>query len=294
MGGSMGLELCSLRHLNPKDDGHTQPDGQQNFSIHKVLGVARRQQTCEQAMAMGAVDEASVDLALMARADLVILCTPLAAMLPTWEQLKPYLDPATIVTDIGSVKKPIVDALTPLWSNFIGAHPMAGTAAQGIEAAHRGLYQGRPFVITPIATTPPLAVAAVEQLAHWLGAIVYRCRPEDHDRAVAWISHLPVMVSASLVAACRGETDPNVVRLAQQLASSGFRDTSRVGGGNPELGVMMAQYNQDALLRSLSIYRDQLEQMITLIEQENWPGLTQVLRQTQIDRPRFVQPPSPL
>lgn len=303
IGGSMGLELCSLRHLNnggasePQEGATTDRivlNGPGNFSIHRVLGVARREQTCQQAMAMGVVDEASVDLALMATADIVVICTPLAAMIPTLEQLKPHLAPATIVTDVGSVKQPIVDALSALWSNFVGAHPMAGTEAQGIEAAQLSLFKGRPFVITPTPETPLTAVAVVDQLAQWLGAIVYRCHPEDHDRAVAWISHLPVMVSASLVAACMGEADTSLVRLAQQLASSGFRDTSRVGGGNPELGVMMARYNRGALLSALSGYRDSLDHLMAMIEREDWPGLTQILVQTQADRVKFVQPPSAL
>ncbi|MFM6340389.1 MAG: prephenate dehydrogenase dimerization domain-containing protein, partial [Dolichospermum sp.] len=94
--------------------------------------------------------------------------------------------------------------------------------------------------------------------------------PEQHDKAVSWISHLPVIVSASLIAACLSETDPEIAKLAQNFASSGFRDTSRVGGGNPELGVMMAQYNRQALLNSLYQYRENLDEFIHIIEGEKW------------------------
>jgi arogenate dehydrogenase (NADP+) len=121
-----------------------------------------------------------------------------------------------------------------------------------------------------------------------LGAKLYQCSPEEHDQAVAWISHLPVMVSASLIGACGGEKNSQIRQLAQKLASSGFRDTSRVGGGNPELGMMMAQFNQVSLLRSLSGYRQQLDQVINFIEQEQWPELSQFLTQTQGDRPSYV------
>lgn len=121
-----------------------------------------------------------------------------------------------------------------------------------------------------------------------LGAKIYTCSPEQHDRAVAWISHLPVMVSAALIDACTSETDASVIELAKQLASSGFRDTSRVGGGNPELGVMMAEYNRENLLRSLSLYRDRLDRLIQYIQQEDRDRLNNVLESTGRSRPDFL------
>jgi arogenate dehydrogenase (NADP+) len=95
------------------------------------------------------------------------------------------------------------------------------------------------------------------------------------------------MISASSLDYLNQETDANVLQLAYQLASSGFRDTSRVGGGNPELGVMMAEYNKTAMLRSLNAYRNSLDEIINLIEQENWTALTEKLTQTQQTRKQF-------
>ncbi|TAG72132.1 MAG: prephenate/arogenate dehydrogenase [Oscillatoriales cyanobacterium] len=224
-----------------------------------IVGVSSRQQTCDRAIARGVVNDASIHLSLMATADLVFICTPLSAIEPIVQKLIPHLSPDAIVTDVGSVKTPIVDAVSALWPNFVGGHPMAGTAESGIEAAVRDLFVGRPYVVTPTAQTPAQSVEKVEEIARLLGASVYRCGPQEHDRAVAWISHLPIMASATLVAACDREGDRDIVNLAQNLASSGFRDTSRVGGGNPELGVMVAKYNREQLLRSLSIYRDSLD-----------------------------------
>jgi arogenate dehydrogenase (NADP+) len=258
---------------------------------YQVFGVSRREQTCQQAIARGVVDDASVDLALLATAEVVFICTPLGAIIPTVEQLIPHLSlsPGTVLTDVGSVKAPIVEAIAPLWPSFVGGHPMAGTADSGIEAAVPNLFALKPYVLTPVATTPAQAVKTVEEIAQSLRATVYHCRPDDHDRAVSWVSHLPVMVSAGLIAACMSETDPDVLALAQQLASSGFRDTSRVGGGNPELGVMMARYNQRELLRSLQHYRHKLEELIDSIEQENWISLEQQLNSTQLARSQFTK-----
>ncbi|HSF73011.1 MAG TPA: prephenate/arogenate dehydrogenase [Microcoleus sp.] len=267
IGGSIGLDLRS-RGFN-------------------VFGVSSRQQTCDRAQARGVVNEASINLSLMAAADVVFICTPLGSIEPIVRELVPYLSPDTIVTDVGSVKTPIVQAVSPLWPNFVGGHPMAGTAESGIEAAVSDLFVGRPYVVTPTAQTPAFAVDKVEEIARLLGAKVYRCEPIEHDRAVAWISHLPLMASATLVAACDREGDRDIVNLAQHLASSGFRDTSRVGGGNPELGVMVAKYNREELLRSLSIYRDCLDEFISHIEAENWQALEHKLKLTQQARENY-------
>lgn len=267
IGGSLGLDL--------KAQGH------------KVLGVSRRKATCECAIALGVVDTASVDLAILKTAELVLLCTPIAAILPTVEQLIPHLDPATVLTDVGSVKAPVVEAIAPLWTNFVGGHPMAGKADSGLEVAQAELFAHKPYVLTPIATTPLAAVEMVEKMARSLPAHIYHCSPHEHDRAVSWISHLPVMVSSSLIAACLSD-HPDTVKLAQQLASSGFRDTSRVGGGNPELGVMMARYNRQELLRSLQQYQHHLQSLTNLIEQEDWQNLEQHLKSTGSARPKFI------
>ena len=267
IGGSIGLDLRS-----------------RGFD---VFGVSSRQQTCDRAQARGVVSEASIHLSLMAAADVVFICTPLGLIEPIVRDLVPYLSPHTIVTDVGSVKTPIVQAVSSLWPNFVGGHPMAGTAESGIEAAVPDLFVGRPYVLTPQAQTPTAAVDRVEEIARLLGASVYRCSPLDHDRAVAWISHLPLVASATLVAAGVREGDRHIVNLAQHLASSGFRDTSRVGGGNPELGVMVAKYNREELLRSLSIYRDCLDEFISDIEAENWQALEHKLKLTQQARKNY-------
>ncbi|WP_413172213.1 prephenate/arogenate dehydrogenase [Anabaena azotica] len=269
IGGSLGLDLRSQGH--------------------HLLGVSRRESTCQKAIDIGSVDQASVDLKLLASADVIFICTPIGLIVPQVEQLMVYLPTTTIITDVGSVKAPIVEAISPLWQNFIGGHPMAGNTDVGIEAAQRNLFVNRPYVLTPMETTPNRAVTVLEEIVRSLGSIIYHCQPEKHDRAVSWISHLPVMISASLTATCLSETDPEIFQLAQNLASSGFRDTSRVGAGNPELGVMMAQYNRQALLHSLHQYRQNLDEFIYLIEQEKWQILEDKLKLNQQNRPKFLE-----
>lgn len=256
---------------------------------HYVLGVSRRESTCQKAVDLGSVDQAAIDLNLLAAAEVIFICTPIGLIIPQIKHLIEHLPTTTIITDVGSVKAPIVEAISPLWENFVGGHPMAGKTDVGIEAAQQNLFVNRPYVITPTATTPDHAVRVVEEIVRSLGSIIYYCSPEKHDRAVSWISHLPVMVSASLIAACLSETDPEIAQLAQNFASSGFKDTSRVGGGNPELGVMMAQFNRQALLHSLSQYRQNLDEFIHIIQQEKWELLEEKLKRNQQARPKFVE-----
>ncbi|MEM1252153.1 MAG: prephenate/arogenate dehydrogenase [Cyanobacteria bacterium P01_H01_bin.21] len=255
---------------------------------YAVYGVARRSATVTAALEMGVVTQAGCDLALLSQADLVFICTPMALIVPTVQQLVEHLSASAIVTDVGSVKGEIVAAATAICPNFVGGHPMAGKAESGIAAAETGLFRERPYVVTPIETTQLAAVDQVVAIATQLGAQVHISTPAAHDQAVAAISHLPVMVSSSLIHSCLNESDANVRMLAQQLASSGFCDTSRVGGGNPELGTMMAQFNRPALLNALQQYQHQLETVIELVESEQWEVLEQRLSVAQQERPKYL------
>jgi arogenate dehydrogenase (NADP+) len=267
IGGSLGLDFRALGH--------------------RVLGVSRKPETCDRALVKGVADQTSTSLSLMQQADVVFLCTPLGVMEATMLALLPHLSSGAIVTDVGSVKGWVMQAIAPHWANFVGGHPMAGTAESGIEAAQRDLFVGCAYVLTPSPTAPAQSVTLLTDLIQPLQAKVIHCSPEEHDRAVAWISHLPVILSASLIAACQREPNAAVLTLAKTLASSGFRDASRVGGGNPELGVMMATYNQAQLVRSLHAYRHTLDQLIAHIEQAHWADLESTLKQTQQARPDF-------
>ncbi|BAZ12081.1 arogenate dehydrogenase [Calothrix sp. NIES-4071] len=255
---------------------------------HHIIGVSHRASTIETALAIGCVDQASVDINILGAAEVVFICTPLGLIVPTIEQLITVLPQTSVITDVGSVKTPIVKASLSLWQNFVGGHPMAGTEASGIEAALKDLFVEKPYVLTPTPTTPASATEVVSKLIKQLNSNIYYCTPEQHDRAVSWISHLPVMVSASLIASCLEEKDLEVLELAKNLASSGFKDTSRVGGGNPELGVMMAKYNREALLKSMHQYRHKFDEIIDLIEQKNWTHLENILKSNQQRRPDFL------
>ncbi|MEO1592518.1 MAG: prephenate/arogenate dehydrogenase [Cyanobacteria bacterium J06632_22] len=265
IGGSLALDLCAQGH--------------------EIWGVSRRDTTCQRALQQSIVHHASTNLASLAPVDVVFICTPISAILPTLSELAAHLTPTTVVTDVGSVKGSLVTQATELWPRFVGGHPMSGKAEAGLTAATPHLFQQRPYVLTPLPSTPADAVEQVTALIRQLGSTLYIANPDDHDQAVALISHLPVMLGASLLHTCT--TSPQQT-LAQQLASSGFKDTSRVGGGNPELGRLMAQYNQPALLAALAHYQSQLTQLTQAIADSDWNRVESYLTAAHQDRPAFV------
>jgi arogenate dehydrogenase (NADP+) len=256
---------------------------------YQVGGVSRQQTTCDLAVAKGLVDRASTDISTLATCEIIIICTPIDKIVSTVSLLAPHLSPETIVTDAGSVKESIVAPATQIWPNFVGGHPMAGKAESGIAAAELGMFRDKPYVVTPIAETNPIAVDIIKNLVKSLDCRLFEASPVEHDQAVAWISHLPVMISSSLIHACLENCSPDLLKLAKGLASSGFKDTSRVGGGNPELGQMMAEYNRTALLAVLRAYQQDLAETIESIESNNWPELLAKLERNRLARPEFLE-----
>jgi len=258
----------------------------------RVQGLVHRSATAERAMERGLVSAVSTDPSCLACCDLVILALPIPALLQPSSELLQALPAGAVVTDVGSVKQPVLEAWNSRHPRFVASHPMAGTAEAGVEAGQRDLFQGRPWIATPDAKTDPAALAVVEALAGRLGSRWITAAADQHDQAVALISHMPVLVSAALLRAAGDERDPEIRTLAQALASSGFADTSRVGGGNPDLGVAMASRNREAVLKALAAYRWSLEQLEDAVIKSNWDQLRKELTRTQALRPGFLDAPA--
>ncbi len=271
IGGSIGLDLRALGV--------------------RVQGLVHRASTAERALQRGLVDAVSSDPACLEGCDLVVLALPLEALLQPEDALIKALPSEAVITDVGSVKGAVLEVWRDRHPRFVASHPMAGTAESGVESGCSGLFQGRAWVGTPEAQTDPEALKQVRALAGLLGAHWVSADPLIHDQAVALISHLPVMVSAALLRVLGEERDPRVRDLARQLASSGFADTTRVGGGNPALGTAMASHNTSALLKSLAAYRWSLEQLEEAIINGHWSQLEKELDKTRALRPGFLEPP---
>lgn len=271
IGGSLGLDLQALGL--------------------EVRALVRRPATAERARQRQLATAVSDDPALLQDCSLVVLALPLDRLLEPPPQLVQALPPAAVVTDVGSVKAPVLALWSGLHPRFVASHPMAGTAAAGVEAGVPGLFRGRPWVLTPGEATQQEASALVWALAEAVGARPLSCSAEAHDRAAALISHLPVLVSAALLQSVDAAADaqggelPDLVRA---LASSGFADTSRVGGGNPALGTLMARGNRIALQEALAAYRLSLEALEHRLASSDWDALQADLSACQRLRPQFL------
>ena len=259
----------------------------------EVRALVHREATAERARERGLADAVATDPAVLKGCGLIVLALPLDRLLGPDPALRAALPAEAVVTDVGSVKQPVLERWGHWHPRFVASHPMAGTAQAGVEAGVEGLFTGRPWVATPasapLPATDPAALDLVQQLAQAVGAHWLTCDAAAHDQAVALISHMPVLVSAALLqAADRGGAEAGAQELVRQLASSGFADTSRIGGGNPELGTLMAVSNRAAVLQGLAQYRRQLEALETLVQRENWTALQAELSRCQALRPEFL------
>ena len=158
-------------------------------------------------------------------ADLVFLCLPIDRMQSVVEEILPALAPNAVVTDVGSVKGPVVAALTPLLGKrWIGGHPMAGREKGGFDAAASAtLFEGKTIVLTPTPETGPVTLSLVTAFWEALGGKISFLTPEEHDRRTARISHLPHLAAAALAAIVDGES--------LRIAGPGFKDTTRIAAG---------------------------------------------------------------
>ena len=255
----------------------------------EVRALVHRERTAERARERHLAQQIDTDPAVLQGCGLIVLALPLDRLLDPPAELLSALPSNAVITDVGSVKQPVLERWQALHPRFVASHPMAGTAEAGVEAGLRGLFAERPWVATPTSSTDPAALALVQELAHTVQAQWLCCEAATHDQTVALISHMPVLVSAALLeAAERGGHAAGAAALVRQLASSGFADTSRIGGGNPELGTLMARCNQGAVLQAIQHYRQQLSELEALVEQNAWPALQQRLEHCQALRPEFL------
>lgn len=232
----------------------------------------------------GWVDEASTpDAPAFARflsdeADLLIIATPVAAV-DDYFSLVEETGFTGVVTDTVSTKSHILESARTMLSDttcYIPGHPMAGSEASGIDGARTDLYEGANWILCPDDTTDPDSFQKLHELICGISARVVSLPREDHDRAVAVVSHVPHMVASSLMRLAMDHADDN--NALMRLAAGGFKDTTRVAAGSPELWCGIAFDNADALAKGLHEMEDIIGSYATAIEQHDAEGLTTLLR----------------
>ena len=231
----------------------------------EIAGFVRREKTVAECEKFGAADFATTDLlAAVSNADLIILCTPLSQMRPLAEQFLPALKRGAIVTDVGSVKAGVVRELESLVSkagaHFVGSHPMAGAEKTGVAAARVDLFENAVCVLTPTKKSNAAAVRKLEQFWKSLGARVVKLPPEQHDLLVSRSSHLPHVVAAALANLVLNPANP---KQQAALCAAGFRDTTRIASGSPEMWRDIALANRKNLSRSVDAFVDRSAEIPT-------------------------------
>ena len=211
----------------------------------------------------GAIDVAASTLEDACRsASVAIIATPLEKSLRVLSQVARFIPPGGIITDVGSVKVPIVkeaSRLLPEERFFIGGHPMAGSERRGFENADPLLFQNAVYVLTPMPGTPRAALKRLLNLTEQLRARVMIMSAEEHDRIAALVSHLPQLAAVGLVNMVSGAM--RNMALARQLAAGGFRDMTRIASSPFELWGEILSQNQSEVRRALRIYRSILKAM---------------------------------
>ena len=232
MGGSL---LMALRRRSPETK----------------LGVwARRGTAVDEIKQRKLADFGGIDAsAVAAESQMIVLCLPVDHLAEAAMAIKSKLPHGARVTDVGSVKQPVVDALENVFGRgggFVGSHPMCGSEEAGLDAARADLYEGALCVVTPTADSDPEAVAAVCQLWQMAGARTVEMTPAEHDRAAAVVSHVP-HVAAALLVELVGAENPAF----REMCAGGFRDTTRIASGSPDLWAGILSSNRTEVLAAL-------------------------------------------
>ena len=236
----------------------------------QVVGADRDPASLRHALGAGMIDVVADAADAVQDADLVVLAVPVGALAGLADELAPRLDPRTVVTDVGSVKRSVVERVGWVIPRFVGGHPMAGGEQSGAAAASPDLFEGATCLVTPTERTDPTALQAVERLWHALGATVVRLDAAVHDEIVAAVSHLPHLAAYALVNTAAG-SDPSGRALS--FAAGGFRDMTRIAASSPELWRDICLMNRAPLLDALARYTAAVGRLRDLIEKGDGPGL---------------------
>lgn len=261
----------------------------------QVAGCARTRDTVQRAKKMGAIDVEAHGAAEAARgARLVIVASPIMTVRGVFEQIAPVLVEGAVVTDVASTKAGVARLaaeLLPAHAQFVGGHPMAGKERQGIDEADGELFRGKPWVIAPSVSATESAVSTVIGLARVAGAEPIFMDAEEHDSYAAAISHLPLVLSSALFSVAFGSAAwPELAK----LASSGFRDTTRLASGSPEMAHDIVLTNRENVVHWIDRYMDELYRFRQQIAAGESKEVIEMFARPQLERDNFMVngPPS--
>tara|TARA_Y100001933_G_scaffold205744_1_gene208384 strand:+ start:245 stop:1084 length:840 start_codon:yes stop_codon:yes gene_type:complete len=269
IGGSIGLKLQKLKH--------------------KVYGCVNNISNEKIAIDRKLADVISCDYEILKNCELIILALPIKDLMNPSIELINSLPSNAVITDVGSIKEPIIKKWEKIHPGFIGSHPMAGNENKGAKAGEESLFENKVWIITPTPTTKETSIEKLKKLIFSMNCKIYETLPDEHDKAVSLISHLPIFLSSALIETANTKENKSLLDLSQKISSTGFFDTSRVGGGNPDLAVDLAANNQNNILFALNIYKDKLKELEDLIIKKDWNLLKKKLEESRQVRKEFCE-----
>jgi len=276
IGGSLGLALKAAKLESLEIVGHDREWG--------VGGRAKR---------LGAIDlDARLHEDAVEDAAVVVIATPVSQVKQTMKDIAPALSEGAVVTDTASTKRDVMrwaNEYLPDNVSFVGGHPIAGKEKAGLDAAEATLFQGRPWAVIPSVRASEAAVSAVENLVRLVGAEPVIIDAEEHDSYLAAVSHVPLLAAAALFSlAAESPAWPDLAA----LAGPGFRDTTRLGSTNPDLGHDISLTNRENILHWLDRYIDELRRYRGLLAAgEGQEDLYKQLVKVQTARDSFLEKP---
>lgn len=270
MGGSLGL---ALKAVNPKTD---------------VVAYARREATRLDALKLGMVDVAYDNpREAVEGADIVVICTPILTIPELVGEIAPVLKAGAVLTDVGSTKGWLEQAVPPLLTEtgaaFVGSHPMAGSEKSGLDSARTDLYQEAIVFVTDSSVSDG-AGDCVKQMWQSIGGNVVSITADEHDRLTAYSSHLPHMVAALLV-----QSLPDDLACLDLACGPGIRDTTRVASGSEDIWHDIVKSNPTAIKEALAGFQLQAAQLNELIEHGEFERIRGYLADARSRRDEIIR-----
>jgi len=250
----------------------------------RIIGIGRDARRLRPALDDGTLDLAVTDLEGGVReADVILLATPVLTIEGLLERVWRAAPDGALITDVGSTKRNIVRAAERLAATrslrFVGSHPLAGSEQAGYSVARADLFRGATVVVTPTEATELGALKKTTEFWEALGARVSSLDPETHDRTVAAISHLPHLIACALVDGA-ARVEPS----ALELAARGFRDTTRIAAGDPDMWTEIFLANRDALSATVEAFREALADLQQAIDAGQADALRALLARIKATR----------
>jgi prephenate dehydrogenase len=254
--------------------------------VKRVVGYSKSPSTTERARQMGVIDvEAPSALLAVSGADIVLIAVPVSATEATFKAIRHLITPATLVMDVGSTKRDVVDAARRLLREHVGcfvpAHPITGKEVSGVEHADADLYSGKQVILTPIERTFTVQLQKAEDLWTALGCHVVKMSPQAHDAAYAAVSHLPHLIAFALINAISGQASG---KNHLSLAGPGFRDFSRIAASDPKMWRDILLANREELLDQSRIFQQNLQSLEQLISSGDGDALEKLIEQASETR----------